>query len=219
MHQLFNALPETSHRTILGYHASEFVMTSNQANDSTVSASRRREAGHAIVIVGMGSSHGDDQLGWMVACALDDSKSGCYEVHQASSPIEILNWIDDARQLHIVDACVTGAVPGTLHRIEWPTQEAIDCQWSGTHDMHLVAALKLADQLGQLPMNVTLWGIEGVAFGPATSPTKGSDAWVRHAVRKIAQAIKDSLQAELDNAMRRPELLREAERHGGSNHA
>lgn len=78
-----------------------------------------------VLVVGIGSSHGDDQAGWQVIRQLKEwlltdsnarpapgSTSDVFEhsgqqleLRQAQAPTDLLNWIDGQEILHIVDAC------------------------------------------------------------------------------------------------------------------
>ena len=56
--------------------------------------------------VGVGSSHGDDQVGWMVIQKLQEGSSGdSFDFRKAKSPADILDWIQDCERLVICDAC------------------------------------------------------------------------------------------------------------------
>ncbi|MBL8810115.1 MAG: hypothetical protein JNM43_08065 [Planctomycetaceae bacterium] len=83
-----------------------------------------------VLVVGIGSSHGDDQTGWLVIHQLKewlspdsnarsdrDATADVFErfgqrleLRQAQAPTDLLNWIDGQEILHVVDAC---EFPGT----------------------------------------------------------------------------------------------------------
>lgn len=147
-----------------------------------------------ILMVGLGSPHGDDQLGWLVAAQLQQrlresagTTVDVVEVRRAAVPLDLLDWLEQVRQLHVCDACQR--TDGTLdrvpprepvvHRLPWshgvadqPQPTALSttvlsrlrCQ--GTHDFGLVQTLQLAERVGRLPSQVTVWAVEGQAFAP-----------------------------------------------------
>lgn len=119
------------------------------------------------LIVGIGSPHGDDQAGWLVAERI--AAAGGHDrvtVRQTGSPAELLNWLEGIEKLVICDACRGLGRVGELRRWTWPAHELAEATWSGTHDMSLPAVLQLAERLGCLPRHVCIWSVEGIAENP-----------------------------------------------------
>jgi hydrogenase maturation protease len=157
------------------------------------------------LVVGIGSPHGDDQAGWLVAERLaDDPGIGTESVakgtkisnhppgiivRQAKSPSELLDWLDGMDRLVICDACRGLGRVGELRSWRWPDHELADVSWSGTHDLSLPAVLALADRLGRLPPRVTIWSVEGASIGAlaAVSPE------VAEALPNLVEQIKNEL--------------------------
>ena len=142
------------------------------------------------LIVGIGSSHGDDQFGWRVAeqlAELSDNLSAT--VRLARSPAEIIGWLEGAERLMVCDACQDLGSPGRLHHWQWPDSKLSELRFSGSHDLGISAALGLADRLGWLPMDVSVWCAEGTCFnaGQTISPP------VEAAVAKTVGRIQDEL--------------------------
>ncbi len=73
------------------------------------------------LFVGIGSPHGDDQAGWLLADLLRGqfASAGGILVRQAVVPADILDWLNGVEHLHVCDACTTGSPAATLHRWEW----------------------------------------------------------------------------------------------------
>jgi hydrogenase maturation protease len=115
------------------------------------------------LIVGIGSPHGDDQTGWLLADLLAMDARHAFEVRKAKTPIRLLDWLDKVGRLIICDACRGLGRVGKVRRWTWPTSDLPELAWSGTHDLTLPAVLTLADRLGRLPKQVVLWVIEGAA--------------------------------------------------------
>jgi hydrogenase maturation protease len=123
------------------------------------------------LFVGLGSAHGDDQVGWLVAERL----RGRLAVRQATIPAQVLDWLDGVESLHLCDACRGTETSGRLHHLTWSRGDAtrpgvlaevVRLRSSGTHDFGLGVVLDLADRLGKLPESVHLWAVEGTDFGP-----------------------------------------------------
>ena len=116
-----------------------------------------------VLFVGIGSPHGDDQAGWLVADLLSLAVNDHHHVaiRKAKSPIDLLHWLDGVQALIVCDACRGLAQAGDVARWEWPAEELNDVAWMGTHDVSLSSALALAECLQRLPARVIIWAIEG----------------------------------------------------------
>jgi len=118
------------------------------------------------LFAGIGSPHGDDRIGWLVADALDESMLPGVEVRQASTPSHVLDWLDGFDRLVICDACLrTGGTDlPYLHRWTWPTLEVSSLRSANSHAFGLAQVLQLAERLGTLPQEVIVFGVEGERF-------------------------------------------------------
>ncbi len=124
--------------------------------------SESETSGLRTLIVGIGSSHGDDRVGWLVAQQMREvNAQSQYGVRIATSPADLLDWIDGIERLVICDACHGRGVIGELHRWTWPTDDFTKVEMSGTHNLSLPTVLGLAEKLDNLPSSVVLWAIEG----------------------------------------------------------
>lgn len=142
------------------------------------------------LIVGLGSSHGDDQLGWRVAERLAAvANAPGVTVRRACSPADIFDWLDAAERLIVCDACQNLGVPGRVHHWSWPDDRLLELRFAGSHDLGLAAALALADRLGLLPAEVSIWCAEGVAFGPGESMSPPVEASVAEMVERIQDEL------------------------------
>ena len=146
-------------------------------------------------VFAIGSPHGDDQLGWLVARKLqstldrEDEHAHC-EVTTLTTPLQLLNYSNENTGAWIlVDACVGGQLPGTINRFRWPDRR-ISSQWtSSSHGVSLPEALRLASALGRLPSRVVVWA---VAIDP--------DRKDFHTSRDLAQVVTclaDRLMADI----------------------
>lgn len=127
-------------------------------------------ADHAThsLLVGLGSHHGDDQVGWLLADAL--SRKTNILCRQAAVPADLLHWLDGIDNLYLCDACQGAGPIGKLHRWEYrsPAQSLDDIlpgieslRSVNTHQLSLAAVLSLACSLHLLPGRIVVWAIEG----------------------------------------------------------
>lgn len=142
---------------------------------------------HSTLFVGIGSAHGDDQAGWLVAERLAACSIGHdLQVRKAKSPASLLHWLDGGVQRLIVcDACHSGGQLGQVRRWAWPIPELETMAWSGTHDLSLPTVLALGQRLGRLPATVIVWAIEGQDPPAAEAISHG----VSEAVLEVVQRI------------------------------
>ena len=90
----------------------------------------------------------------------------------------------------IVDAVVTGAPAGTVHRIETARDPLPrDLGLASSHAFGVADALELAQTLDRAPRRVVVFGIEGAAFGMG-DPVTGA---VTAAVDTVSDAVLSEL--------------------------
>jgi hydrogenase maturation protease len=125
--------------------------------------------GSRTLFAGIGSPHGDDRIGWLVADALQNRMPSGLEIRQASTPSHLLDWLAGINRLVICDACIARInadrdESARLHRWEWPVAEVTMLRSAGSHAFGLPQVLQLAERLGTLPRQVIVFGIEGSSF-------------------------------------------------------
>lgn len=125
-----------------------------------------------VLVIGMGSAHGDDQAGWKLASMLQAAPPAGATVAAVSDPSALLNRLGDCDRLIVVDAMRTGAPPGTVGRWTWPDAGLEQKLGRSSHGVGVGSVLSLAERLGLLPAEVILLGIEAenIQPGAALSP-------------------------------------------------
>jgi hydrogenase maturation protease len=115
--------------------------------------------------VGLGSRYrGDDAVGLLVADRLREA--GAQVLDCGEEPTRLLDEWTDVDTLVVVDALVTGAAPGTIHRYESVDEPlSVDVRLASTHAVGISDALELGRALGRAPRRVVVLGIEGERFG------------------------------------------------------
>ena len=111
------------------------------------------------LLVGIGSPHGDDRVGWLIARRIGELLGAHLPVKIARTPAELLDWLEGIDTLHVCDAVVDEAAVGTVRCWDWPAREIECVRFGGSHDIPLMSALALAEQLGRLPPKVRIWGV------------------------------------------------------------
>jgi hydrogenase maturation protease len=148
-----------------------------------------------LVVIGLGNAfRGDDAVGLVVADVVRAKTEhrarviGCEE-----EPSRLIDAWDGADAAVIVDAVVSGAAPGTIHRLDASTEPIPAGTFrSSTHAFSLGETIELARALGRLPARVVVYGVEAaaVAAGEELTPE------VALAVDAAANAVVEELESE-----------------------
>lgn len=119
-----------------------------------------------IKILGIGSPFGDDRVGWAVIEILQQNPDimsyipKLVHLEKLDRPSTgLLETMQDAKIVILIDAIKTGAHLGTLHQFENP-QFKNKPKILSTHGMGVMETLQLGAALNELPQQVTLYGIE-----------------------------------------------------------
>jgi hydrogenase maturation protease len=118
--------------------------------------------GSTLRVVGVGSPHGDDRVGWWLADRLAGGSRAGVEVVRAATPLDLIDDLDGVGTLIVADAVRGGGGPrGSVVIRRWPDEADLGAGRDGsTHGLGVVEALSLAVALGRLPGRVILFGIE-----------------------------------------------------------
>lgn len=158
------------------------------------------------LVVGLGSAHGDDQAGWMIARAVSalfpNDKS--ITVRLAKNPLDLMDWLKGIDTLHVCDVSDDFDAVGASHRFSWkagrlcatgicPEEDAIELlvrfRNRSSHDFGLPQVLQLAAVTQNLPEEINIWTVEGRRFSPGDSMCEAT-LW---GVLNSVEAIKETL--------------------------
>lgn len=140
-----------------------------------------------VLVVGAGSPHGDDRLGWLGAElfgeGLGEEGGGTrvlgVRVERLQTPVDLLGLLEEEDRLERLVVCdaVRRWPPGEqaersrIHCWRWPTKHVARLRSALSHGLGLPDVLQTAATLGRLPRDVRLVAIEGFRFGPLDPPT------------------------------------------------
>ena len=143
------------------------------------------------LIVGFGSHHGDDAIGWRVIERLVERHLSNCTLRRARVPLDLLDWLGDIDRLILCDAVIDPQGCGEVTKHAWPAATFARCPSSGSHDLGLTKVLELASTLNRLPAHVTLWTI-AVKDPEMPLPTSVQAAAVETAAMAIENALSVS---------------------------
>jgi hydrogenase maturation protease len=147
------------------------------------------------VVIGIGNEYRqDDGAGLLVARALNRLVPRSVQVLECTGAS--LELIDDwalADRVVLVDAVLSGAVPGTIYCIEVNDQPipAYLFHYS-THDFNVSDSIELARLLGKLPRRLVVYGIEGKEYGQGTNVSEEVAEAIETVTSRILQYIRIS---------------------------
>ena len=121
------------------------------------------------LIIGLGSPHGDDQLGWVAIDRLRPKVPNGVVAHRVRHGVELLEHLEGHERAVVIDAAAPTGRPGAIRSFVWPCPELALCASVTTHGLGLVEALQLAGALGRLPSSVIIHTIEARNLAPLGS--------------------------------------------------
>lgn len=137
-------------------------------------------------IIGCGNpDRGDDAAGLLVARRLREL--GWEAVEYTGEGTGLLDLLEDAAEVVLVDAAVTGSPAGTIH--VWDAPGALphwEALGGSTHHFGIAEGLRLAASLGRLPEKLRVYGIEGQEFGLGEAPSPEVVQAAEEVARRIA---------------------------------
>jgi hydrogenase maturation protease len=144
-----------------------------------------------VVVIALGARHrGDDAVGPQVAAALRDGHPPCHIVEGCDDTLALLNAWDTAALAIVVDAAVSGAVPGTIHRLDGGTAPQVkDLSRCSSHGLGLAEAMQLGRVLDRLPARLIVFAIEAKSFELGTGLSQEVAATVPVLVHEIAREL------------------------------
>jgi hydrogenase maturation protease len=147
------------------------------------------------LVIGVGNEfRGDDAAGIIVARRLGERNlPGVTTVEQSGEGADLLATWEGQESVFLVDAAQSGAEPGTIHRFDAHKERLpTDSFHFSSHAFGVVEAIEIARNLGQLPANLIVFGVEGENFkagsGVSTSVQLALDQvirLIRHEIERI----------------------------------
>jgi hydrogenase maturation protease len=143
-------------------------------------------------IIGLGSPHGDDQLGWVAVDRLRPKLPPDVVAVKAAGGLALLNYLSGQEAVIVIDAAAPAGRPGTVRWLAWPCADLNPCRLWGTHGPGLVEALHLAQVLGSIPRDVALATVEAAQIVPrvplSAAASRGLDFLVETILRHVSRS-------------------------------
>jgi hydrogenase maturation protease len=145
-------------------------------------------------VIGVGNRwRCDDGVGLLAAERLRGRlPEGVELLEREGEPSALIDAIEDAEGVWLIDAVSSGAEPGTIHRID-AAESALPAELfrASTHHLGLPEAVELARVLGRLPERLVVFGIEGARFDVGEEISRE----VASAAERVVDAISEEVAA------------------------
>ena len=145
------------------------------------------------VVIGIGNpDRADDGAGREAVRRLRGRVPPGVELHALDGePAALLAALDGAAAAWLIDACASGAPPGTVHRLDAAAEPLPRESFAlSSHGLGLAEALELARALGQLPPSCVVFAIEGAGFAPGAPLSPAAEAGVAEAVARLLRELR-----------------------------
>jgi len=142
------------------------------------------------LVLGIGSDHGDDCIGWRVIDHLCRQGIDQNTLHKLSTPLQLLEHLGHAKTIHIVDAANGLAEDESVRRLDHIDSLRHE-ETLGTHGIGICQALQLAQSLGKSVDRVVIWLANGQSFAPMAQPSS--------LAKESAQRCATAIEVELTN--------------------
>ena len=149
-----------------------------ESGDHTARGCVKKDCPHssAIRIIGLGNGmRGDDAVGLLAARRIRQEVGDRVEVIEAEmAGVDILDLMEGARMVILIDAARSGQAPGTVHRLD-ASAGPIGGQMfpRSSHAIGVSEAIELARAMDVLPATVIVYGVEvgNTEIGQPLSPS------------------------------------------------
>lgn len=152
-------------------------------------------SGTRTVVIGVGNDfRSDDRIGLVVARALRARlRDGLAVGEYTGDTAGLLEAWQGADAAILVDAVVTGAAAGTIHRFDLGDGALPrHCFPCSTHAFSIPEAVELARALHGLPPRVIIYGIEGENFEPGLQLSGAVEEAAPIVVRRILHEVGEA---------------------------
>jgi len=139
------------------------------------------------LIFGIGNEYrGDDAGGLIVARLLKERLAdSAIVIEQTGDGAALIEAWRGAETVIIIDAVMSGAAPGTIHRFDANARPILkDAFRCPTHAFGVAEAIELARALGELPRSLVVYGIEAKNFAAGVGLSPEVERAVGEVVRR-----------------------------------
>lgn len=146
----------------------------------------------SVLVIGIGNpDRGDDAAGREAAQRLRQKNlTNVRVVETEGEATALLSLLEDAAAVYLIDACVSGAPPGAVRRIDIRKTGLPPARYGvSSHGFGLAEALSLGQTLATLPETCIIYAVEAESFYPGTPLSAAVSAAVDDVVVALCREI------------------------------
>jgi Ni,Fe-hydrogenase maturation factor len=151
---------------------------------------------HDAAVLGVGSCHGDDSIGWQVVDELADQNLPGLFVRKLASPMEIIDYLAVALEVHVVDAAIgvdEDTLVGCFDYLRESQRKLVESvTTASTHGIGVGQTLRLAETLGLPTDHVTVWFARGESYDSMAEPSATAIEATRLCTNAIMQELRNA---------------------------
>lgn len=146
-------------------------------------------------VVGIGSPHGGDAVGWRAVESLASLVPEGVRVVVLSEPTRLLPLLNEHQRVWVVDACRSEQAVGSITRFVWP-DDRIDRTWcvSG-HGIGLAEVLELAENLGRSSASTIVYTVD-IGYEAIVPDSELADVLSR-SIERLRYRLRDEVTTAL----------------------
>jgi len=151
----------------------------------------------SILIIGVGNEfRSDDAAGILIAREIKGKKlPGVTVIEESGEGAALMDAWSEAGNVFLIDAVSSGAVSGTVYRIDARIKPLPkELVLFSTHAFGVTQAVELARSMNKLPPKLVLFGVEGKNF----SSGRDLSFEVLASVQKMTQMLLDEISSMVD---------------------
>lgn len=142
-----------------------------------------------MIVVGVGNRfRSDDGLGPECATRLAGILAASTTVvEQGGDAAQLLETLQGADDVILIDAVQSGAAPGTIFRLD-PRGQPLPREIfaASTHAFGVPEAIELARAFDELPRRIVIYAVEGASFSPGTALSPEVERALDEVVHRVA---------------------------------
>ncbi|MCC7158071.1 MAG: hydrogenase maturation protease [Ignavibacteria bacterium] len=144
------------------------------------------------LVIGIGNEYrGDDAAGLLAARRIrDNAPKGIEVIENSGDGADLIAMWAGKSKVVLIDAVLSGSPAGTIHKFTAPGPVLpSEIYKFSSHLFSVTQAIYLSASLGNLPQELTIYGIEAASFDSGTQISAEVETAINNVVQSVSQII------------------------------